>query len=238
MKPSSWTQSANLAIDGIIHSVKTQRHMRYHLYAALMALVLGLALNISRTEFILLCMAIVLVLVTELLNTAIETIVDMISDAFHPMAKTAKDIAAGVVLVASIGALMLGYLILYPALTTALERGRWHFRTAPNDVVSFVSLAVVIIIVIIIKAILGKGEPLRGGMPSGHAAVSFSIWTATFYLSDSVPLIILTFALAAMVSWSRWSSGIHRAVEVLAGALLGAGVTFLFFWIFTRSSSE
>ncbi len=73
MKPKNWVQSANLAIEGIIYSVKTQRHMRYHLFAALAALILGLVLNISRNEFILLCMAIVLVLVTEMLNTAIET---------------------------------------------------------------------------------------------------------------------------------------------------------------------
>ena len=82
--------------------------MRYHLFAALAALILGLALNISRTDFILLCMAIVLVLVTEMLNTAIETTVDMISEEYHPKAKNAKDIAAGVVLIASIGSLMLG----------------------------------------------------------------------------------------------------------------------------------
>ncbi len=232
MKPKTWVQSANVAIEGIIYSVKTQRHMRYHLIAALAALVLSLVLNINRTEFIMLCMAIVLVLATEMLNTAIETTVDMISGEYHPLAKIAKDIAAGVVLVASVGALTLGYLILYPALKTAFLNGQWHFRKAPHDVVAFVSLAVVVILVIIMKALIGKGEPLRGGMPSGHAAVSFSIWTAAYYLTDSPAVVVLTLLLAFMVSWSRWSSGIHRPIEVVAGALLGAGVTFLFFAIF------
>jgi diacylglycerol kinase (ATP) len=233
MKPTTWTQSANLAIEGIIYAARTQRHMRYHFYAALFALVLSLVLNITRNEFILLCMAIVLVLVTEMLNTAIEVTVDMISEEFHPMAKIAKDIAAGVVLIASIGALTLGYLILYPALMAAVLGGHWHPRKAPNDVVAFVSLAVVIILVVIIKAFFGKGEPLRGGMPSGHAAVSFSIWTAAFYLADSLSIIVLTFLLAVMVSWSRWTSGIHRPIEVITGALLGVGVTFLFFRLFS-----
>lgn len=232
MKPKSWTDKANVAIEGIIYAVKTQRHMQYHLFAALAALVLSLLLNISRTDFILLCMAIVLVLVTEMLNTAIEVTVDMISDAYHPLAKTAKDVAAGVVLIASIGALTLAYLILYPALKLAISRGVWQIAKTQDDVVAFVALMVVVIIVVIIKAFVGKGEPLRGGMPSGHAAVSFSVWTAAVYLTRSLPIALLTCLLAVMVSWSRWSSGIHRPLEVVAGALLGAGVTAIFFLIF------
>jgi diacylglycerol kinase (ATP) len=177
-------------------------------------------------------MAIVLVLVTEMMNTAIEVTIDMISETYHPLAKVAKDIAAGVVLIASIGALTLAYLILYPALKDTIVKGLWQIKKTQDDVVAFVALMVVVILVVIIKAFLGKGEPLRGGMPSGHAAVSFSIWAAAVYLTHSLPVTVLTFVLALMVSWSRWSSGIHRPQEVLAGALLGAGVTLLFFWVF------
>lgn len=232
MKPKSWTDKANVAIEGIIYAVKTQPHMRYHLFAALATLIFSLILNISRIEFILLCMAIVLVLATEMLNTAIEVTVDMISDGYHPLAKKAKDIGAGVVLIASIGALTLAYLILYPALKIAVSKGSLQVTKAQDDVVAFVALMVVVILVVIIKAFLGKGEPLRGGMPSGHAAVSFSIWAAAVYLTHSLPVALLTFVLALMVTWSRWSSGIHRPREVVAGAILGAGVTVIFFWVF------
>jgi diacylglycerol kinase (ATP) len=232
MKPKSWAQSANLAIEGIIYSVKTQRHMRYHLFVALAVLVLSLVLDISRIQFVLLCVAIVLVLVTEMMNTAIEVVVDMIAETYHPLAKTAKDIAAGVVLIASLGALMLAYLILYPAIKEAIITNVWHVRKAGDDVVAFVALSVVVIIVVIIKAFLGRGEPLRGGMPSGHAAVSFSVWVAALYLTQSLTIGILTFLLALMVSWSRWSSGIHRPLEVVAGAALGAGLTMVFFLVF------
>jgi diacylglycerol kinase (ATP) len=99
--------------------------------------------------------------------------------------------------------------------------------------VAFVALAITVMVVVIVKAFLGKGEPLRGGMPSGHAAVSFSIWVAAFYLADSVSIVVLTLLLAIMVSWSRWSSGIHRSTEVIAGGLLGASITFVFFWLFS-----
>ena len=233
MKPKRWFDKANVAIEGIIYSVKTQRHMRYHLVAALCVLLAGLLVNISRTDFILLSMAIVLVLVTEMLNTALEVAVDMIAEEYHPKAKIAKDIAAGVVLVASIGALTLAYLILYPALRETWVQGLWQLRKAPHDVIAFVSMAVVVIVVVFIKAVLGKGEPLRGGMPSGHAAVSFSIWVATIHLSGSMPIVALTFVLAAMVSWSRLSSGVHQPREVVVGALLGAGITFVLFQLFS-----
>jgi diacylglycerol kinase (ATP) len=233
MKPKSWAQSVNLAIEGIIYSVKTQRHMQYHLFVALAVLILSLVLDISRIQFILLCVAIVLVLVTEMMNTAIEVVVDMIADTYHPLAKIAKDVAAGVVLIASIGALTLAYLILYPAIKTVITTGGWHLRKAGDDVVAFVALAAVVIIVVIIKALLGKGEPLRGGMPSGHAAVSFSIWVAAVFLTQSLTIGLLTFLLALMVSWSRWSSHIHRPIEVIAGAALGAGLTVIFFLVFS-----
>jgi len=232
MKPTSWTQSANLAIEGIIYAVKTQRHMRLHLLAALSVLLLSLFLNISRGDLILLSLAIVLVLVAEMLNTAIELTVDMISKTYDPQAKVIKDIGAGGVLLASIGAITLAYFLLYPALKELVWGGPIGSRKAPGDIVAFVSLAAVIIVVIIIKALLGTGEPLRGGMPSGHAAVSFSIWVAVIFLSGALPLVILTFIPAAMVSWSRWSSGIHRPAEVLAGALIGGGVTLLLFMLF------
>jgi len=233
VKPKRWIDKANVAIEGIIYSVKTQRHMRYHLAAALIVLLVALVVNVSRIELILLTMAIVLVLVTELLNTALEVAIDMIAEEYHPKAKLAKDIAAGVVLIASLGALVLAYLILYPAFRKTLGNGAWLIRKTPHDVVAFVSLAVVIILVVFIKAMVRKGEPLRGGMPSGHAAVSFSVWIATIHLSGSLPMVILTFLLAAMVSWSRWSSGVHRPREVIAGAFLGAGVTMLLFLFFS-----
>ncbi len=232
MKPKRWIDKANLAIEGIIYSVRTQKHMRYHMLAALAALLASLILDITRVEFILLCMAIILVLVTEMLNTAIETTIDMISEEFHPLAKIAKDIAAGVVLVASIGALILAYLILYPALKETMAAGFGNAHPVPQDVLAFVSLAVVIILVIILKALIGKGEPLRGGMPSGHAAVSFSVWIDTIYLTGSFPITLLTLLLALMISWSRWSSGVHRPSEVVVGACIGTVVTLLLFLLF------
>ena len=90
----------------------------------------------------------------------------------------------------------------------------------------FSALAVTILVVLA-KACLGKGTPLHGGMPSGHAAVAFSIATS-FVLAPVGPVLaILAVAMAVMVSHSRLLLGIHSLREVLAGALLGTGVTLL-----------
>ena len=169
-------------------------------------------------------MAIILVLVTEMLNTAIEVAVDMIAEEYHPKAKIAKDIAAGVVLVASVGALILAYLILYPALREAWQQGLWQLRKAPHDVIAFVSLAVVVIAVVFIKAVLGKGRTASGGYAErSRGGIVLDLGRDHLSFRIVCPSIALTFILAAMVSWSRWSSGVHQPREVFAGAFLGAG---------------
>jgi diacylglycerol kinase (ATP) len=81
--------------------------------------------------------------------------------------------------------------------------------------------------VVLAKACLGKGTPLHGGMPSGHAAVAFSIATS-FVLAPVGPVLsLLAVAMAVMVGHSRLLLGIHSLREVLVGALLGTGVTLL-----------
>ena len=166
------------------------------------------------------------------LPPAIETTIDMISEGFHPLAKIAKDIASGVVLVASIGALILAYLILYPAFKQTAAQGFWKLRTAPPDVLAFVSLAIVIILVIILKALIGKGEPLRGGMPSGHAGVACSVATSVAFAAPALPVLALAWLLALLVAQSRVLLGVHTFSEVLAGGLLGTGVTLAIHLLF------
>ncbi len=109
-RPSGFIQSLNCAIEGILWAVKTQRHMLVHLIAAILVMIVALVLRLTLYEFALLCLAITLVLFAELVNTAIEVVVDLVSPDFHPLAQRAKDVAAGAVLLASVAALVLGYL--------------------------------------------------------------------------------------------------------------------------------
>lgn len=86
--------------------------MRYHFLAALGLLVAVLFLRVTPLEFTLLAVSVAFVLFAELMNTAVEAVVDLVSPGYHPLAKIAKDVAAGGVLTAAIGAAVMGYLIL------------------------------------------------------------------------------------------------------------------------------
>ncbi len=108
-----WIKSANHAIEGLLHAAKTQRHMRYHLYAAVIILLSSFVLGISWSEFTVLIILSVVVLSVEMLNTSIELITDVLFKDYDERAKAIKDIAAGAVLITAIGAVFIGYIILY-----------------------------------------------------------------------------------------------------------------------------
>ncbi|WP_168119298.1 diacylglycerol kinase family protein [Paenibacillus sp. HB172176] len=106
-----FARSVGLALEGISYAIRTQSHMRIHMLAALLVVVAGfiLALDTIEWSLIILCMA--MVISAELVNTAIEQTVDLASPAIHPLAKKAKDIAAGAVLLTAIGAVIIALLI-------------------------------------------------------------------------------------------------------------------------------
>src|SRR3990172_1337608 len=226
-----WVESANYAIEGILHAAKTERHLRYHFYAAVLILLLSLILGITRSEFIAIAIVAIIVLSVEMLNTAIEATVDIIFKEYDNRAKIIKDIAAGAVLTASIGAAVVGYIIFLPYLKNTFEDGLKIAKHSGEDV-AIISFVVVLILVIITKTFFGKGLPLRGGMPSGHAAVAFSIWAAITFLTEAFLPSFLILILAVLVAQSRVSIGVHKPWEVILGALLGSVVTFFLFKLF------
>ena len=207
--------------------------MRIHFIAALVVLLAVLFLQVSPIEFALLALSILFVLCAELINTAIEAVVDLVSPGFHPLAKIAKDTAAGAVLIAACGAGIMGYLILAKYILPLYGKVLGMFGTQ-SDLGTVVAILVVIIVVIIIKSRGGTGTPLHGGAASGHAAVAFSIATAVS-LNTANPLIsLLCFAMAVMVSHSRLLMRIHTMRDVVLGALLGAGITVIVLLVFRQ----
>lgn len=205
--------------------------MRIHFIAAVAALLAVLFLKVTPLEFALLALSILSVLCAEMFNTAIEAVVDLVSPGYHPLAKTAKDTAAGAVLITACGAAIMGYLILAKYVMPYYGEVLAMFGTV-SDMGTVIAILIVVIIVIIVKSATGTGTPLHGGIPSGHAAVAFSIATAVS-LNTRDPLIsLLSLLLAIMVSHSRLLMKIHSLREVVIGACIGSVVTLLVLQLF------
>ncbi|MFL5917283.1 MAG: diacylglycerol kinase, partial [Gaiellaceae bacterium] len=140
----SLIESFNYAFEGIIHVLRTQRNMRIHFAVALAVLIAALAVDISRLELIALLLAIAFVLIAEMINTAVEGAIDVATTSFDPMAKLAKDIAAGAVLIATVNAIAIGYLVFSGQVANRSERLLDRIRDAPAKL-TLISLVIVII---------------------------------------------------------------------------------------------
>ena len=226
-----WFKSANYAISGILHASKTQLHMRYHLYAVILVLILSFLLGIKRGEFLVLIVLAIIVITTEMINTAIEEIVNVLFKEYDEKAKIIKDIAAGAVFITALGAAVTGYIILYRPLKGLFLDGMLVAYNSQENI-AVIALIIVLVLVVVTKAYFGRGLPLEGGMPSGHAALSFSVWVAVTLISGNFVVSLLVLILAVSIAQSRVYVGVHRAWEVILGAMLGIVVTFLLFKLF------
>jgi diacylglycerol kinase (ATP) len=226
-----WFDSASCAIEGILQAARSQKHLRYHFIAAFLVLVAVFILGVSRTDFLIVALAVVLVLLAEMLNTAVENVVDMLSPGHSEKARIAKDTAAGAVFITAFGAAVMGIIVLYPYLQNAFTSGLSVAKHSAQDVI-ILALVLVLIAVVLMKARFGRGHPLSGGMPSGHSALAFSAWVCVSYITDNFFASALTFILAFSVAKSRVSKGVHRPVEAAAGAVIGAAITFIIFKLF------
>jgi diacylglycerol kinase (ATP) len=231
----SMIESFNYAVEGIIHVLRTHRNLRIHFAAAIAVLIAALVLGVERIELVALLLSIAFVLVAEMINSAIEAAIDVATSSFDPLAKLAKDIAAGAVLIASINAIAVGYLVFSGEIGQPTSNVLERLRDAPATV-TIIALILVVFLVIMTKALTGRGTPLRGGLPSGHAAVAFAAWMAvTQMLGPSEHRFLVStimFGVAGLVAHSRIETGIHSTLEVVYGGLLGASVTLVVFQLF------
>lgn len=115
-KTKKLINSFKYAFSGIITSFKTERNMKIHTLITVLVIIMGILLKISKTEWIICIFAISMVISAELFNTAIETIVDMITTEKNEKARIAKDISAGAVLMTAMGAAIVGLIIFIPKL--------------------------------------------------------------------------------------------------------------------------
>lgn len=228
MRSKSLLWSFNFAIEGIVHALRTQRNMRIHVVVAVLVMIAGVVLRVSRVEFIILLAAIATVFGTELLNTAIEAAVDLATEGLDPAAKIAKDAAAGAVLVAAAGSVAIGYFVFFGRVRGLLENGFGSIRSGPAHI-TVLGLALTLAAVIGLKAVRHERVFVRGGWPSGHTALAFASATAIGLGTGSANAFVLAAAIAFLVAQSRVEGGAHNVPQVIAGGVVGCAVMVALF---------
>jgi diacylglycerol kinase (ATP) len=207
--------------------------MRIHLYVTLVTVLGAMVLNLRLRYILMLMFIITFVLVAEMFNSAIEATVDLVSDKYHPLAKFAKDISAGAVLITTIMAIIVGSMI-------AVGEDQWErIRISLTSesigatiVQRYLAGAFLVFVLVIIGKGLGKhGEVTKGGLVSGHAAYGFFAATSIVMLADNVVVSAVAILLALLVAQSRWEAKIHSIFELTLGATVGVILALLLFGI-------
>ena len=228
-------ESFNYAIEGLMSALQNEKHMKFHILSAILIVILAILTNASKVEILLVSISVAFVIITELINTAVEALVDLISPERHPLAKLAKDVAAGAVLVAAINAICVGYLLFYDKLLDIFDtQNRLHIIAGRKGNISILILILVSILVIVIKSFYNKGTPLEGGMPSGHSAIAFATFGILIFMISDVRVLILVLFMAGLVAQSRVKAGIHSIKEVVAGGILGFLVAFAIMFVMIK----
>ncbi len=219
------------AVEGVVHVFRTQRHMRFHFLAMVLVLIVSLVFKLKREEVIVLLFTITLVLAAEMFNTAIEAVVDLVTQTYHPLAKFAKDIASGAVLITAINALAIGFLLFPGGARLNLLSEELGLHTPEWSTVGSVTFLLLGIMVLMWKVAGRKGKLLKGGVVSGHSAVGFFLATTIVFMSGRVAIGILAFIMAVLIAQSRVEGGIHTLAEVVLGALLATGVACIVYGV-------
>ena len=229
------------AIDGIIYATTTQRNVKIQLVIAVLVVIISLFFDLSRAEFLCFLFTIILILFAEMCNTAIETVVDLYVDVYHPKAKIAKDVAAGGVVITAINALIVAYFLFFDKISDIGLNFIKNIVTSPIHL-AFAAIVIVVIAIIALIAIArtNKHKGLNHKfMPSGFTTLAFAANTIIWLMMDSITnneaisIVILTLSLvlSILVAASRVEAKAHKVSEVIFSACVGIIIVLIIYGV-------
>lgn len=229
------------AIDGIIYATTTQRNVKIQLVIAVLVVIVSLFFDLSRAEFLCFLFTIILILFAEMCNTAIETVVDLYVDVYHPKAKIAKDVAAGGVVVTTINALIVAYFLFFDKISDIGLNFIKNIATSPIHL-AFAAIVIVVIAIIALIAIArtNKHKGLnKKFMPSGFATLAFAANTIIWLMVDkitnneaiSIVILTLSLVLSILVAASRVEAKVHKVSEVIFSACVGIIIVLIIYGV-------
>ncbi|MBR4748245.1 MAG: diacylglycerol kinase [Abditibacteriota bacterium] len=219
------------AMEGIEHAFRTQQHMRFHFLCIIIVGILCILLKLNYIEVCFAILSVAFVIFAEMINTAMEAVVDMVSQKYHPLAKFAKDIAAGAVLVASINAVLLGAIILFNHSKIRRLEKLIDYDSHSLTIMIIFAFFILMSLIVMYKVAGNKGKIWRGGVISVHSSIGFFLAWTVFFIEKRIAVTVIALILAGLVAQSRVEGGIHSVSEVIWGAIIATVVAFLIFTV-------
>ena len=232
MKNSNFFDACQNALDGIIYAITTQSNIKKQLVIAVIVMLISLFFDLSKAEFLCLMFTVVLIIVAEMINTAIETVVDLYTDLYHPKAKIAKDVGAGAVVITAINAIIVAYFLFFEKISTIGLKLIDEVVNSPVHL-AFVAVLLTVIVIITLKALATKKHKFikENFMPSGQTAVAFAGLTIIWLTTRNVVIFTISLVLALIIAINRYQSGKRSKLEVIIGACVGVLVVVLLYGI-------
>lgn len=218
------------AMDGVIRAFKTERNLRIDYIIGLFVLIGSLFFDFTKTEFACLCLTIGFVIFSEMVNSAIEYVVDLITDKYDDRAKAAKDIAAGGVLISSCVAVIVAYFLFVDKLSNATTAVITSVLSSKLHVL-FTIIFAVILLAIILKGMFGKGEKVSAVYPSARVALAFALTTYVYIITGSILVGGVAFLLSVMIAQIRIENTKMSSIYMVISAILGVLVVLIIYQI-------
>ena len=223
---SNFIDAFKNAIEGLIYATTTQSNIKKQLVIAVVVMILSLFYNFTTTEFLCLMFAVVFVIFAEMVNTAIETVVDL-----YTKAKIAKDVGAGAVLLMSINSVIVAY-FLFLRETDLSKFGESIFKNMINSPVHLAFVGIMLTVIAVISVFASSKSNKHKFInskfvPSGQSAISFAILTAIGINTKSLLVFVLSLILALMVLENRMEDNKKSSSEVIFGCCMGVLIVLL-----------
>ncbi|WJH33035.1 diacylglycerol kinase [Paenibacillus sp. CC-CFT747] len=224
MKPGArFWRSLRYAYEGIKYALTTQPNMKFHFFVSFVTLISAVFFKLSKLEILFILLAITLVIVAELINTAVESAVDLAMPERHPLAKIAKDVAAAAVLVTAVFAVAVGMIVFYEPVDRWLTQSMDN-RTEVSPASIWLYLALVFLTVIVVETRFSRHRWLR---PSLWTAVAFSLSTLLSLVVMQTLAVLLSYSLAFLFLIHLYRRRNRSLAALLIGAVTGTLITGL-----------
>lgn len=228
----NFLQAVGNAVNGIVYCATTQSNITKQLILGTIVMILSLFYNFTTAEFLCLTFAVFFVIFAEFINTAIETIVDLYVDTFHPKAKIAKDVGAGAVVLTAINAIIVAYFLFFKETEIGpMADSIFNQMVSSPKHLTFVAIILTVIAIMAMKGAfkkrdISRGVKEEGFLPSGQSALTFAVLTAIWINSKNLIVFCLALILSIMVVGNRLYNK-KTFGEVLFGSFMGVLIVLL-----------